>query len=311
MKYGIFSPIFATQLLCNIFAADSGAPPPATATPASSNQKPVSNEKITGVIASNDFADVNDVWIYSFRVPAGGYTWKKLDIRLAIPGGNFEDVQIGTSYTKNQLPEAGAAAAEARPIRPGDPVPAIQGTTPSTTVISQTVDYKTLKGIAAGDLVELIPVFTKDDDHTNTEYLGDNPDFVRVDHYRPYWDLSIVPMIARPDHTINAGGTSLWKVGVAAGIDYRTRIYSDGFWGNLFNTIEPSIGVHGAIFNQSGSQAVEYGMGGQVSFLKGWVTIGSGFDFSNRGTYYFVGLNLMKLAQSSPSSTGSGSSSGK
>ncbi len=89
-----------------------------------------------------------------------------------------------------------------------------------------------------------------------------------------------------------------WKPNAAALADLHHRFRFPSRAGELWNAIDPALGVHLASLDQD-DDTVEFGLGVNLSFFGGFVTAGYGQNLArdgNRG-YYFVGIGLLNVLQ--------------
>ena len=68
-------------------------------------------------------------------------------------------------------------------------------------------------------------------------------------------------------------------------------IRNPGDGGRLWNWIDPGLGLHMANLNQ-GTESLELGLGGNLSFGNGIISGGVGYNLSVKETYVFIGSDL-------------------
>jgi hypothetical protein len=88
-----------------------------------------------------------------------------------------------------------------------------------------------------------------------------------------------------------------WKPNVAALINWQYRERYPNGWGSAMNWLQPAIGVHAASLDM-GDESVEFGLGGNLTFLGGLISFGVGENISlseGDGTYMFVATDLLRL----------------
>jgi len=109
-----------------------------------------------------------------------------------------------------------------------------------------------------------------------------------------YRRISGIPIFARASS--GTEDAKKWKpnVGVTAAWYYRERFPNR--LGKLINQLEPGIGIHAASLDQA-DESVEFGLGVNISFWKGLLTLGAGKNLSTArdNTYFLLGSDLFRL----------------
>lgn len=109
-----------------------------------------------------------------------------------------------------------------------------------------------------------------------------------------YRRISGIPIFARASS--GTEDAKKWKanVGVTATWYYRARFPNS--FGELINKLEPGIGIHAASLDQT-DESVEFGLGVNISFWKGLLTLGAGKNLSaaRDSTYFLLGSDLFRL----------------
>ena len=109
-----------------------------------------------------------------------------------------------------------------------------------------------------------------------------------------YRRVSGIPIFARANS--GTADAKKWKpnIGVTAAWYYQERFPNK--FGEFMNWLEPGIGIHVASLDQ-GEDSVEFGLGVNVSFWKGLLTLGVGrnLNVSGDGSYLLLGSDLFRL----------------
>ncbi|MFN0241402.1 MAG: hypothetical protein ACKVWV_00760 [Planctomycetota bacterium] len=134
----------------------------------------------------------------------------------------------------------------------------------------------------------------EDDGDPTAEELVDALDF-HLDVDDLGWTPHVRPQLILFRSTSGSSQEKEWKANAAGLIEWSYR-YRDphGFWKRFVNDWEPGLGIHVASIDQ-GDSAIEIGSGANVSFKQGLVSVGWGYNLSERDHYWFLGGDLFKL----------------
>jgi hypothetical protein len=132
------------------------------------------------------------------------------------------------------------------------------------------------------------------DPDTNTDELAGLVGFhLSVDDLG--WSTHVRPQLIFFRSTSGTSDERSWQANAAGLIDWAYRFRSrHSAWQKFVNDWEPALGIHVASLDQ-GDSSVEVGTGVNLSMMNGLVSVGWGYNLSERDHYYFLGGDLFKL----------------
>ena len=145
-----------------------------------------------------------------------------------------------------------------------------------------------------GDQVDLSVRFVRPKSGKEPETLIDMREYsLELDNFG--WHAEVRPQLIFFRSTDGDSTAKSFKANAAVLVDwaYRFRAPSN-CWQNLINGLEPALGLHVASIDQ-GESSLEIGVGANLSFKQGLVSIGWGNNLSERDHYYFIGGDLFQL----------------
>lgn len=183
--------------------------------------------------------------------------------------------------------DAGAAPIAAGPARIDDAVFLPLQNAPDARIRLGATDVR------EGDRVHVEAIYQPKGSDDRQQRVTETWD-VEVERFGFYPRVGAELIFARAD-TGTADAKS-WKANAAAVAELHHRFRDPTALGELWNVLDPSLGVHLASLDQ-GDQNVEFGLGVNVSLFAGFVTAGCGWNLaaSEDGDYWFVGIDLINV----------------
>lgn len=147
--------------------------------------------------------------------------------------------------------------------------------------------------IREGDRVHIEAIYRRKDATDAKDRVTEAWD-VEVARFGFYPRVGAELIFARAD-TGTADAKS-WKANAAAVAELHHRFRDPTAWGEFWNLVDPSLGVHLASLDQ-GTENVEFGLGLNASLFGGFVTAGYGWNLAadQDGDYWFVGIDLINV----------------
>lgn len=158
--------------------------------------------------------------------------------------------------------------------------------------------------IREGDRVHIEAIYRRKDAVDPKDRVTEAWD-VEVARYGFYPRIGAELIFARAD-TGTADAKS-WKANAAAVAELHHRFRDPTGWGEFWNLLDPSLGLHLASLDQ-GTENVEFGLGLNASLFGGFVTAGYGWNLAadQDGDYWFVGIDLINVLSQAQTMLGGG-----